>query len=114
MKQILLAVVILYLTGLSYVAFEPVSQFYLQVKQLETLNRIDSLKKQNEILKSRVQSLQIGYDSLYLVNVALVKENQELVRDNVKTEGTWLKIIISIILLFAFITLYKSYERNNI
>jgi hypothetical protein len=37
MKQILLAVVILYLTGLSYAAFEPVSQFYLQIKEIETL-----------------------------------------------------------------------------
>jgi hypothetical protein len=103
MKQILLAVVILYLTGLSYAAFEPVSQFYLQVKQLETLNRIDSLKKQNEILKSRVQSLQIGYDSLYLVNVELVEKNKEC-KENSNTL-VYLLIFVSVILILKFIKL---------
>jgi hypothetical protein len=103
MKQILLAVVILYLTGLSYAAFEPVSQFYLQIKEIETLNRIDSLKKQNEILKSRVQSLQIGYDSLYLVNVELVEKNKEC-KENSNTL-VYLLIFVSVILILKFIKL---------
>ena len=103
MKQILLSAVILYLIGLSYAAFEPVSQFYLQIKEIETLNRIDSLKKQNEILKSRVQSLQIGYDSLYLVNVELVEKNKEC-KENSNTL-VYLLIFVSVILILKFIKL---------
>jgi hypothetical protein len=72
MKQILLSAVILYLIGLSYAAFEPVSQFYLQIKEIETLNRIDSFRKQNKILNSRYTNHRQGLSTTAEVHSAEV------------------------------------------
>lgn len=105
MKTILLSIVSTVILTLSYLSIEPLSSVYVQVKTIEILNKVDSLKSQNSQLKSRVVSLERRYDSLYLCNVELIKSN------SINEKYEYSTYILSFILIYLLI--YNYVRRTH-
>ncbi len=64
MKTILLSIIMTFFVSMSYLFIEPIGSIYLQSKTIDVLNKVDSLTKQNNQLKSRIAFIQRQYGSL--------------------------------------------------